>query len=90
VHLVGFHYTKSCASLNFVYIIPNITFREYVLVGLSSLVNCLPLPGTRTYSRGAMQVLSMLFSKTSHTGQLVCSSRPVASVRAAHDVNNLC
>jgi hypothetical protein len=49
VHLVGFHYKKSCASLNFVYIIPNITFREQVRVGLYSLVNFLPVPGTRTY-----------------------------------------
>ena len=35
-----------------------------------------------------MQFVAMLFSKTTHTGQLVCSSRPIASVRAAHDVNN--
>ena len=34
-----------------------------------------------------MQFVAMLFSKTIHTRELVCSSRPVASVRAAHDVN---
>jgi len=35
-----------------------------------------------------MKFVAMLFSKTTHTGELVCLSRPVASVRVAHDVNN--
>jgi hypothetical protein len=37
-----------------------------------------------------MQFVAMLFSNTTHTRQLVCSSRPVASVRAAHGMNNKC
>ena len=37
-----------------------------------------------------MQFVTILFSNTAHTWQLVRPSRPVASFPAAHDLNNKC